>query len=115
MGENTMTPIIASKKTCEARVNQTARGEENFLDSSKGEGQQSTNVLEDAGSTGWGFEANEEAIDDSGDNMQTSTPTGRSQGDRTIEPPQETQGEDSLPSPMAQEAGKMGCDSSRPG
>jgi hypothetical protein len=114
-GENTITPIITSKKTPEEGVNQTARGEENSPDGSKEEDQHSTSVLEDAGSTGWAYEANEEVIDDGRDNMQTSTPTGRSQGDRTTEPPQETQGEDSLPSPMAQEAGKMGCDSSRPG
>ena len=112
---NTMTPIFDSKKTLEERANKTAKREENLLDGSKGEGQQSISVSEDAGNTGWNFEANYIAIDDGGDNMQTSTPTGRSQGDRTIEPPQETQGEDSLPSPMAQEAGNMACDSSRPG
>ena len=55
---------------------------------SEGEGKQPGSALDEADSTGWNFKASEEAIDEVEDNIQTSTPTGGSQGDRTIEPPQ---------------------------
>jgi len=86
----------------------------------EGGGQERSAMMDTAGVgnrdvEGWDFNMNEQELENEGIHIKTSTPTSGSLGERTDEPSPETSGEETLLRPKAQEAGKMGSDSSRPG